>query len=29
MTIITGQPFAHSMKSEPGLAAFSCSTVSA
>src|SRR5215831_8401977 len=30
MTIIAGQPFAHSLKSEPGLAAcaFSCSTVS-
>jgi len=30
MTIITGQPFAHSLKSEPGVAAcaFSCSTES-
>ena len=30
MTIITGQPLAHSLKSEPGLAAcaFSCSPVS-
>src|SRR5262245_13528554 len=30
MTIITGQPFAHSLKSEPGFAAFafSCATVS-